>query len=164
MFQSNLLYNRWSFSVSWCQAPLSLMTWPTYCLHLLLGVISNEGPDLLHGQYLGLWRAKSSEMWCSVTGCVVPDIARDHHAFIIMVKQSKNSLTLKMEAVLSFEILGTTWMIMHRHTAEDLYVQQYCCENLSFCILVFVMYMQSVWKVMSPCLCLYSQTRYQHET
>ena len=58
-------------------------------------------------------------------GCVAPDVAKDHSAFIFM-----DCLTLKKKTLCLFKMLGTVHLTTQYHTPEDLNLQQHCCENL----------------------------------
>jgi len=58
---------------------------------------------------------------------VVSDGSEDHSAFILSVKQSRNSdsLTLKNKVLQSLKMLGTTHPVTKDHIPEDMKLQKY---------------------------------------
>jgi hypothetical protein len=88
--------------------------------------------------FVKMRQQQQSEVWGSwgsvaehsgLLGCggVVRDVLKDHISFIFRVKQCKKNLicmTLKMKALQSFEMSGTTRPTIQHYVSKDLHVQQ----------------------------------------
>jgi hypothetical protein len=61
---------------------------------------------------------------------MVPDISKDSSAKRNSSLVLFDCVTLKMKAVLSYKMVGTTCPVTKLHIPEDLYFKQYHCENL----------------------------------
>jgi hypothetical protein len=60
-------------------------------------------------------------------------LAKSLKCSLAVVQEVLDCLTLKMKALHSFELCGTTFPVTQCHNPEDLNLQQHCCENLKSC-------------------------------
>jgi hypothetical protein len=72
----------------------------------------------------------SSGRWCYVIAFVVPNILKDHRAFVCgFVLFDPGD-----EGTMIFDTVGTTKPMTQDHILEELNFQQHHCENLTSCI------------------------------
>jgi hypothetical protein len=60
---------------------------------------------------------------------VVPDISNEHSVSVFRVRQSK-CLTLKLEVLYYFRLLGRMHLLTQCNIPEDLNLQLHLCENI----------------------------------